>query len=73
MSTTKLHLFIKQKIKCKLWKQPWVHIPVQISFLLLEGVNPCVTPWSDGSVKWSFWRYGGGGGRGSILGQKGVI
>ena len=34
------------------------------------GVNPCVTLWSDGSVKWSLWRYSGG--RGSILGQNGV-
>ena len=37
-----------------------------------EGVNPCVMLWSDGRrsdgmVKWSFL-----GGRGSILGQKGV-
>ena len=27
----------------------------------MEGVNPCVMLWSDGRVKWSFWRYGGGG------------
>ena len=36
-----------------------------------EGVNLCVTLWADGRVKWSFWRYGGGG-MGSILGQNGV-
>ena len=27
-----------------------------------EGVNPCVTLWSDGGVKWSFWHYRGGEG-----------
>ena len=37
-----------------------------------EGVNLCVTLWSDGRVKWAFWRYGGGGALGSILGQNGV-
>ena len=26
-----------------------------------EGVNPCVTLWSDGRLKGPFWRYGGGG------------
>ena len=24
-----------------------------------EGINPCITLWSDGRVKWSFWRNGG--------------
>ena len=38
-----------------------------------EGVNPCVTLWSDGGVKWSFWHYRGGGGGGGQFWAKMVL